>query len=254
MQYSTKYIFLFAAAICLVCSLLIAIPAVALRARQEENRQLDQKKAVIMAARLVKPEERLDRDKVAEVFKNIEAHVVDLATGDTIDMNPDEYDFNDVEKSMLEESPIQVQEIPKKVKVYHVRKEGKVDMIVLPIFGKGLWSTLWGFFALDVDTTTVEGITYYQHGETPGLGGEVDNPKWKSRWPGRKAFDESWNVEIDVIKGAAGPPASDPHRVDGLSGATITGRGVARMLQFWLGDQGFGPYLKKFREQSARSQ
>jgi Na+-transporting NADH:ubiquinone oxidoreductase subunit C len=95
----------------------------------------------------------------------------------------------------------------------------------------------------------IDGITFYDHGETPGLGGEVDNPRWKSLWKGRKAFDENWQPTIAVVKGRAGPPEDDPYRVDGLSGATITSRGVSHLLAFWLGDDGFGPYLTNFRSE-----
>jgi len=102
---------------------------------------------------------------------------------------------------------------------------------------------------MDKDTTTIRGLTFYAHGETPGLGGEVDNPRWKALWPGRKAFDENWKPDIRVIKGQAGSPETDPHHVDGLSGATLTSRGVTNLLLFWLGDQGFGPYLQQFRQQ-----
>jgi Na+-transporting NADH:ubiquinone oxidoreductase subunit C len=121
-------------------------------------------------------------------------------------------------------------------------------MLVLPIQGLGLWSTLYGFLAIDADGNTIRGITYYQHAETPGLGGEVDNPRWKSLWPGRKIYDDG-EPAIQVIKGAAGPPAQDPYRVDGLSGATLTSNGVTFMLEFWLGPNGFGPYLDRLREE-----
>jgi Na+-transporting NADH:ubiquinone oxidoreductase subunit C len=119
--------------------------------------------------------------------------------------------------------------------------------LVLPIVGKGLWSTMYGYLALDKDTRTVRGITFYEHGETPGLGGEVDNPKWKSQWDGRKAYDDEWNPEIKVIKGQAGPAAENPYEVDGLSGATLTSRGVGNLVQFWLSEDGFKPFLEQFR-------
>jgi Na+-transporting NADH:ubiquinone oxidoreductase subunit C len=142
-----------------------------------------------------------------------------------------------------------IKRISKSAVVYEVRDDrDNIEMVVIPIKGYGLWSTLYGFLALDRDGTTVRGLTYYQHGETPGLGGEVDNPRWKALWPGRKAYNDSWEPELTVIKGQAGPPSSDPYRVDGLSGATITSRGVSNMLQFWLSEDGFGPYLKNFRE------
>ena len=137
--------------------------------------------------------------------------------------------------------------------VYLLKKDGKVQKFILPIEGKGLWSTLYGFIALGPDTNLIEGITFYQHGETPGLGGEVDNPSWKAKWPGRLAFGpagapEKWGApRIKVIKGAAGPVDKAPHKVDGLAGATITANGVTHLLNLWLGENGFGPYLEKQR-------
>jgi Na+-transporting NADH:ubiquinone oxidoreductase subunit C len=125
---------------------------------------------------------------------------------------------------------------------------GAVEMLILPIEGKGLWSTLYGFIALAPDATTIEGITFYEHGETPGLGGEIDNPSWKALWPGRRAFNDRGETAIEVIKGQAGPPAEDPYRVDGLSGATLTGRGVSHLVRFWLSEDGFGPFLDQVRE------
>src|SRR5262249_21974321 len=112
--------------------------------------------------------------------------------------------------------------VPNNALVYNVLKNGQVDTIILPIEGYGLWSTLYGFLALDKDGNTVKGITFYQHGETPGLGGEVDNPKWKALWPGRKVYGPDGKPQLGVVKGQAGPAKDDPFRVDGLSGATIT--------------------------------
>jgi len=130
--------------------------------------------------------------------------------------------------------------------VFDVVENGELQAMIFPIEGKGLWSTLYGYIALAPDANTVVGITFYDHGETPGLGGEVDNPRWKSLWPGRKVFDERGNPVIQVKKGSAGPPAKDPHQVDGLSGATLTSRGVTALVQFWLGENGYGPYLASY--------
>jgi Na+-transporting NADH:ubiquinone oxidoreductase subunit C len=123
-------------------------------------------------------------------------------------------------------------------------------MLVLPVEGKGLWSTLYGFLALDADLNTIRGLTFYQHGETPGLGGEVDNRTWKALWPGRKAYKDDVPV-IAVVRGRAGPPSEDPYKVDGLSGATITSRGVTHLVQFWLGENGFEPYIDRLRKEGA---
>ena len=101
------------------------------------------------------------------------------------------------------------------------------------------------------DLQTIEGLVFYQHGETPGLGGEIDNPKWRALWKDRKAFDSAGEIEISVIKGQAGTPERDPHHVDGLSGATITARGVTHLLHFWLGQHGFQPYLAQLKNTPA---
>jgi len=102
--------------------------------------------------------------------------------------------------------------------------------------------------ALAPDGNTIRGLTYYDQRETPGLGGEIANPSWQALWRGRKAFDADWNVAIQVIKGQAGPPDTDPMHVDGLSGSTITSKAVTYLVRFWLGDHGYGKFLKKFRE------
>jgi Na+-transporting NADH:ubiquinone oxidoreductase subunit C len=132
--------------------------------------------------------------------------------------------------------------------VYLVTREGKVEQVVLAVEGLGMWGTIYGFVAIDRDGNTVRGLTYYDQKETPGLGGEIGNPKWQALWRGRKAYDDSWEARITVIKGNAGPPETDPLRVDGLSGATVTSNAVTRLMQFWLSDAGYGRYLRRFRE------
>ena len=116
------------------------------------------------------------------------------------------------------------------------------DQIILPIRGRGLWSTLWGYIALSKDANTIHGITFYQHRETPGLGGEVDNPRWKAQWRGKQAIRDG-EVVLQVMRWGQ---VTDPSRqIDGLAGATITTAGVDRLVRFWLGDQGFGKYLAR---------
>jgi len=124
--------------------------------------------------------------------------------------------------------------------------DGK-QVYCVPISGYGLWSTLYGFLALEADLNTVKGITFYEHGETPGLGGEVDNPRWKSQWPGKQVYRDD-EAAIALAKGAVDKQSPDaPWRVDGLSGATLTARGVTNLVQFWLGEQGFKPFLDNLK-------
>ena len=118
--------------------------------------------------------------------------------------------------------------------------DGEVTRIVLPINGSGLWNLMYAMLAVDSDGNTVRELVYYDQQETPGLGGEVENPEWKAKWDGKKLYKDG-EVAIDVTKGAK---ASDPYEVDALSGATLTSNGVQNTLDYWLGENGFGPYLK----------
>lgn len=257
MQFSVRYVLLFSAAVCGVCAIFVSSLAVGLRERQEVNELLFKQKNVLQAAGLLESGEAADAERVSELFANIEPMVINLETGEEVEgIDAATFDQQAAKKdpAVSKQAPkndASVFRLPNNAQVFKVRNEaGEVSMLILPIEGYGLWATLYGFIALDADTRTVRGLTYYQHGETPGLGGEVDNPSWKAKWPGRKALDENYDPEIEVIKGQAGPPSEEPYKVDGLSGATITSRGVTNMLHFWLGPNGFGPFLNNFRQQT----
>lgn len=258
MQFSVRYILLFSAAMCGVCAIIVSSLAVGLKERQEVNEKLYKQRNVLEAAGLLKSGEEADAVRIDELFGRVEPVVIDLSTGEKVTegVDPETFDQQTEKKDpatsqKAPKNPASIFRIPNRAQVFEVRAEqgDEVEMLILPIEGYGLWSTLYGFIALSADdTNTIKGLSYYQHGETAGLGGEVDNPRWKALWPGRQAFDEQWKPTIEVIKGNAGPPAEDPHKVDGLSGATITCRGVTNMLDFWLGPKGFGPFLEKWRE------
>jgi Na+-transporting NADH:ubiquinone oxidoreductase subunit C len=259
-QYSNSYIIGFATAVCLVCSIVVSTSAVALRERQDRNKVLDRQTKVLVVAGLLNEGQSASAGEVEKLFAdNIRIRAVDLASGeydDAVDVST--FDQRKATKDPAEShaappNKAGILRLPDTALVYQKVAGDDIKMLILPIDGKGLWSTLYGFLALAPDTTTIEGITFYEHGETPGLGGEVDNPAWKALWKGREAYDKSFEPAISVIKGAAGPPAEDPYHVDGLSGATLTGRGVTHLVQFWLGENGFEPYLAKFRAEGSAS-
>ena len=120
----------------------------------------------------------------------------------------------------------------------------------MPIRGYGLWGTLYGYIAIDSDLNTIRGLEFYAHKETPGLGAEVDNPKWKALWDGKSIYKDD-QVEIEVIKGKVDPSNKmATYQVDGLSGATLTSRGVTNMLVYWFGESGYKETLKKINYES----
>ena len=246
---STQKTLLVALALCLVCSIAVSSAAVLLKPMQQTNISLDRKKNILSAAGLLDPEKTID-----ESFQKIEPRVINLETGEFADdVDPSTFD-----QRKAATDPAQSQAIPQSediagiksraryANVYLVRSDDGIEKIILPVHGNGLFSTLYGFLALEGDANTIYGLTFYEHGETPGLGGEVDNPAWRSQWQGKTIFDDTGEVRIELVKGGVDPqnPAAD-HQVDALSGASLTSRGVTNLLQYWMGDNGFGPFIEK---------
>ncbi len=246
-----------AVALCLVCSVIVSTAAIQLRPLQEENKVLDVKKNILLAAGLLESPSAT-KQEVLNAYESIEAKVININTGEYVDgIDPETFDAKAAAKDPsknIELAPKNdiagIKTISKYKKVYFVKENDQIQTIILPVHGKGLWSTMYGFLALDTDTTTVKGFGYYQHGETPGLGGEVDNPKWKEQWKGKQVLGRNYEPAIEVVKGSVDKSKPQSiHQVDGLSGATITSNGVTYSLQFWLGENGYMKFLEKFRNQ-----
>lgn len=236
--------------LCIVCSVIVSGAAVSLRPMQEANKDEDRKKNILLAAGLY--QEALP---VEEQFAVIETRLVDLSTGLFVDME-DAGSFDqrkaakdpDLSRKLSgTEDLAKISRRENQALVYIVEAEGQFDKIILPIHGYGLWSTMYGFVALENDLNTVAGLGFYDHGETPGLGGEIDNPRWKATWPGKRIYKDG-DVALGLVKGAVNPSSPNVvHEVDGLSGATLTSRGVSNLLAFWLGENGFQIFLNNFK-------
>ena len=260
MQHSASYNIKFATALCMVCAVIVSLAFEMLHTRYELNAALDKQRNVLIVSGLADEKEDLSREEIEARIANIQMVIIDLQTGMPVtDIDPGTFDQQKQAKNPLTsreapENRAQVQRLPEHVMVYETRgPDETLSMVVLPIEGMGLWSTLYGYIALDADLETIRGLTFYEHRETPGLGGEVDNPRWKALWPGRRPFDENLRPVISVIKGRAGSVNEDPYNVDGLSGATITSRGVDNLLKFWLGAEVFGPYLQRIKQERESS-
>jgi len=233
-----------AVAICLLASMIVSAAAVSLRPVQESNKKRDKQLNVLQVAGLYRPEEN-----VAEAFKAFEPRILDLETGEFTDRF-DASSFDDLAAAQdpelsraLENDPAGIGRQSRYKTVYLLREEnGDLDKVILPIHGYGLWSTLYGFIALEENGNDIFGLQFYQHGETPGLGAEVDNPRWKALWPGKKLRDETGALQISVAKTQG--PAGPEHHIDALAGATLTSVGVDNLVKFWMGEEGYGPFLK----------
>lgn len=247
--------FLVTGVLAVVCSLLVSLTAIGLESRKERNRTLDRQRNILRVTGLYDP-----AVPVEEAFAQIERRLVDLETGEYVpeDEVPADYD----QRRALTSQELS-REVPDKEDiaginrreryawVYLVTDSEGLDQVVLPVRGRGLFSTLYAYISLDADLATVRGITFYEHGETAGLGAEVENPDWTALWPGKKVYDDSGDVELHLVKGGADPAAV--HEVDGLSGATITSNGVTDLVKYWFGEAGFEPYLEQLAQQGATS-
>ncbi len=257
-QPSTGYTVGFAAGLCIIASLFVSGAAVALKPMQDANKVLDRQKKVLGVAGLMDKGEAISADEIQKRFdENITALLVSLDSGLVVEQADNGQTAADYDQLKATKDPAlsiatpdnkaKVPRMAKLATVYCVKKDNKCDQHILPIEGKGLWSTMYGFVSVDSDANTIRGITFYQHGETPGLGGEIDNVGWQKKWIGRKVYNDQGGVEIHVKKGVAGDAKSDPYAVDGLSGATLTSNGVTYSLDLWLGEQGFESYLNNVK-------
>lgn len=248
--------------LCIVCSVVVASSVVLLKPIQQKNKSLNLKANILAAAGLLK--EGANAQDIESGFKLITPKLVDLKTGEYVSADKVgkeseiAYDQRKAAKDPAlstvvpaDKDKASIRRQAKYAKVYLVENGGKIEKIILPVHGYGLWSTLYGFLALEGDANTVVGLGFYEHAETPGLGGEVDNPRWKALWPGKKIYDlaSSNTPVIKLVKGGVDRNRPDAvYGVDGLSGATLTSRGVTNLLQFWMGEDGFQTYLNRLRK------
>lgn len=236
-----------AIALCLFASMIVSAAAVALRPQQAENRLRDKQVNILQVAGLYEP-----GTDIGQAFAAFEPQVLELASGRFTDQfDPAAFDDRAAAddpalSEALTDDPAGIGRQSKFVTVYLLRDaNGALDKVILPIHGYGLWSTLYGYIAVEEDANTIFGLQFYQHAETPGLGAEVDNPRWKALWRDKKLADDSGTLQITVAKTA--PPAGNDYFVDALSGATLTSRGVDNLVRFWMGERGFAPFLENLK-------
>ncbi len=244
--------------LCLVCSTIVSFASVGLRNRQNENRALDKKKNVLLAAGLL---EGASTRKVSEVFaERIETRIIDLETGADVTKEydkPDEFDpaplliYREHRVDIPADQDLaQIKQRELRAPVYVIKTSATDNTplgYVFPVRGKGLWSTLRGFLAMDAGMKNSIGITFYEHAETPGLGAEIEADYFRNAWKGAKIFDDKGQIVIEITKARV---EGANNQIDSLSGATITSEGVEKLVKFWLGENGFGRFIASLTKAS----
>ena len=248
---STLNITLVGIGLCLVCSAIISLIAIQLRSLQVENAVLDQQKKIVSSAGLIEV-----YGSVENAMSNIKSIIINLDEGEIVDLNPQTYELakelrEDGKYKFLsaEEDIASIKKREKFSKIYIEYKDDKINTIILPVRGYGLWGILYGYLAIENDFNTVAGLEFYEHKETPGLGAEIDNPKWKSLWKGKKIYKDNGEVSLKVIKGSVlNNSVNYNYEVDGLSGATLTCNGVSNLIAYWMGNDGYLNFIQKLKE------
>ncbi len=238
-----------ATALCFVCSMVVSFAAVNLKSIQEANKAIDKQKNILQVAGVY--HEGVDVNKT---FSSFQPLVVDLNSGKFTDkFDPSIFDDKKAAQDpllsvSLENDPASIGRRTNYATIYLLKKDdGSLDKVILPIHGYGLWSTLYGFIALEDNLNDIFGLQFYQHAETPGLGAEVDNPKWKAQWKGKKLNNESGELMIQVAK----TQKYKEHHIDALAGATLTSNGVDNLVKFWMGKDGFKKFLNNLKNGAA---
>lgn len=247
---SIKKILTVAVAVSLVCSIVVSVTAVSLQPIQKINKAKDMHINILQLTGMYQAGQSDERTE--KQFALIETRMIDLPSGRVLDLPAADFELSKLMQDPHLSRPLsrhediaQIKRMPNYMKIYILKKEdGSVDRIVFPIYGYGLWSTLYGFLSLQADGSSIDGLQFYDHKETPGLGGEVDNPKWRALWHNKRLYDDQGQLRIAVVRGHADRQAkSFVHQVDGLSGATLTSHGVSNLVQFWFGPQGYQNFI-----------
>lgn len=219
------YTFGFAFALVVVVGTILATLSISLKDKQEQNGVVKKKIDILKAMLPADESEKINRQNAEEIFDqyvNLDDAMVLNNQGDVVE-GVDPFDV-DIKKEYKDKT---LEESDKNYPLFIANKDGK-KLYILPIVGKGLWGPIWGNICLDEDQRTILGASYGHQGETPGLGAEITQKFFIDRWIGETITDESGSfTKFEIVKDGSG---DQPQKVDGITGGTITSKGVEEMV------------------------
>lgn len=254
---SVAQTWLVALLVALVCSTVVSSTVYLLRPIQLGYQLLDRNRAVVVAAGLAGPDAG-DREVVTR-FVELDSPVIDLDEAEFAeDVDGRTYDHWNTTDRHYVAHPIPADRDdaglgvrPRLVPVFVRRGDGAIARLVLPVHGRGMWSTLYGYVALAADLNTVERLVIHRHGETPGIGDRIEDPAWLGAWRGKRLYDADGQLAIRVLRGRR--PGS-VHEIDLISGASVTSTAVGNMVRYWMGEDAYGPWLRRLRSDAVAMQ
>ena len=245
--------------VALFCSVLVSVATVTLRPIQERTQLVERSANIVRLSGLVEPDAKLSADEILAAVEQVEMRLLDVDNGTFVDdQDPAEFDAraarNDPELGTAIPGELDVASLGRRSRyevVYLVRDNGDLSRVILPIVGQGMWSTMYGFIALESDLNTIAAVTFYEQKETAGLGDQITRPEWHAQWQGRELFGSGGAVRFRVASGQVEEgSAAARYEVDGLTGATVTGNAVTRTIDYWFGPHGYSKFLTNVGQSS----
>jgi len=242
----------------LVCSGLVSAAVVVLRPIQLNNQMLDRSRNIMQLTGLLPADRAIEDDDMLELYKSLDLRIIDIdAASYDGEIDPNTFSerqaLADPDRSIAIPSNQDQAKLGRRSRfapVYMVWNEDKLDRVILPVRGSGMWSMLYGYIALEPDLNTISGMTFYEQNETPGLGDQITHAHWLEQWKGRQVYDYQGNPRFRISEGTVEPgSATSEFEVDALTGATVTGNSVTSLMHYWFGPHGYQPFLLALREQ-----
>ena len=244
-------------AVALVCSIMVSGAAIALRPIQQKNQLVEKSRNIVALSGLVDAGAALSSDDILAAVEQLDRRIIDISSGEFDDtLDPLEFDsreaVGDAELGIAVPPELDQASLGRRSRyevVHLVWEDGALRRVILPIWGQGMWSTLYGYVALEADLNTIGAATFYEQAETAGLGDQITNQSWLVLWEGRQIYGSGGDLRFRIAAGpvVAGSPAAN-YEVDGLTGATVTGNAVTRIVRYWFGPDGYGPFLERLRD------
>jgi Na+-transporting NADH:ubiquinone oxidoreductase subunit C len=242
----------------LVCSGLVSAAVVVLRPIQLNNQMLDRSRNIMQLTGLLPADREIEDDNMLELYKSLDLRIIDIdAASYDEEIDPNTFSerqaLADPDRSIAIPSNQDQAKLGRRSRfapLYMVWNKDKLDRVILPVRGSGMWSMLYGYIALEPDLNTISGMTFYEQNETPGLGDQITHAHWLEQWKGRQIYDYEGNPRFRINEGTVEPDsATAEFEVDALTGATVTANSVTSLMHYWFGPHGYQPFLLALREQ-----
>jgi len=245
-------------AVSLACSILVSTAAITLKPIQLLNQKVERSRHIVALTGLVPAGKALSNEEILQAVERLDVRAINIDSGEFDDsIDPEQFNvrsaINNPDLSVAIPAADDLARLGRRAQhaiVYLVWEGDELKRVILPVYGQGMWSTLYGYLAIEPDLNTIAAVTFYEQAETAGLGDQITRPDWQAKWKGRQLFNNQGEVAFRVAAGSVqeGSVAAR-NQVDAMSGATVTGDSVTRLIEYWFGPNGYQAFLNNLKKQ-----